>query len=140
LTGGNVVPNTRFIARWRVTDGAGKTWLGPEVNHVYDDDRFDWKSLNGDVVRVHWVEGDQAFGKRALKIGDDAVAAAAKLLGVTESDPIDAFIYADQQAFYDAVGPDTRENVGGQAHPDIRTLFALSKPADINASWVESVV
>jgi hypothetical protein len=140
LTGGNVVPNTTFTARWRITDDAGKTWLGPSLDHVYADDRFDWKTLNGNVVRVHWVEGDQAFGERALKIGDDAVAAAAKLLGVTESDPIDAFIYGDQQAFYDALGPATRENVGGQAHPDIRTLFALITPADINASWVESVV
>ena len=140
MTGGNVVPNTTFTAQWRVTDETGKAWLGPSLDHVYVDDRFEWKSLNGDVVRVHWVEGDQAFGRRALKIGDDAVAATAKLLGVTESDPIDFFIYADQQAFYDALGPATRENVGGQAHPDIRTLFALITPADIDASWVESVV
>ena len=140
MTGGNVVPNTTFTTRWRVTDSTGKTWLGPPVQHVYADDRFEWKTLGGNVVRVHWVEGDQAFGKRALKIGDDAVAATAKLLGVTESDPIDFFIYADQQAFYDALGPATRENVGGQAHPDIRTLFALITPDQIDASWVESVV
>jgi hypothetical protein len=140
LSSGNVVPNTTFTARWRVTDTAGKAWLGPSLEHVYADDRFEWKTLNGDVVHLHWVEGDQAFGKRALKIGDDAVAAAAKLLGVTESDPIDIFVYADQQSFYDALGPATRENVGGQAHPDIRTLFALIAPADIDAGWVESVV
>jgi hypothetical protein len=140
MTGGNVVPNTTFTARWRVTDAAGKTWLGPAVVHVYADDRFTWKTLDGNIVRVHWVEGDQAFGRRALKIGDDAVAATAKLLGVTETDPIDFYIYADQQAFYDALGPATRENVGGQAHPDIRTLFALITPDQIDASWVESVV
>jgi hypothetical protein len=140
LSDGQTVPNTTFTVRWRITDAAGKTWLGPSLDHVYADDRFDWKTIKGDVVIVHWVEGDQAFGKRALKIGDDAVAATAKLLGVTESDPIDFFIYADQQAFYDALGPATRENVGGQAHPDIRTLFALIAPADIDASWVESVV
>jgi hypothetical protein len=140
LANGSVVPNTPFTARWRVTDDTGKSWLGPALTHTYVDDRFAWNTLNGDVVRVHWVEGDQAFGRRALKIGDDAVAASAKLLGVTESDPIDFFIYADQQAFYDALGPATRENVGGQAHPDIRTLFALITPADIGASWVESVI
>ncbi|HLO35313.1 MAG TPA: peptidase MA family metallohydrolase, partial [Candidatus Deferrimicrobium sp.] len=140
LADGHVVPNTTFTARWRVVDAGGTAWLSPPVSRTYADDRFDWKTLSGDVVRVHWVEGDQAFGRRALKIGDDAVAATAKLLGVTESDPIDFFIYADQQSFYDALGPATRENVGGQAHPDIRTLFALITPADIGASWVESVV
>jgi peptidase MA superfamily protein len=140
LTGGHIVPNTTFIVRFRVVDGSGTAWLGPAIRHTYDDDRFDWKVLQGNVVRVHWVEGNQAFGQRALKIGDDAVAATAKLLGVTETDPIDFFIYADQQSFYDALGPATRENVGGQAHPDIRTLFALITPAEIDASWVESVV
>jgi hypothetical protein len=140
LTDGHIVPNTTFTAQWRVTDDTGKAWLGPTITHTYDDDRFKWKTLDGDVVRVHWTEGDDSFGRRALKIGDDAVAAAASLLGVTESEPIDAFIYADQQAFYEALGPATRENVGGQAHPDIRTLFALITPADIDASWVETVV
>ena len=140
LADGHVVPNTTFRATWRVTDAAGRTWLGPALSQTYADDRFAWKTLEGNVVRVHWSEGDQAFGRRALRIGDDAVAAIAKLLGVTESQPIDFFIYADQQAFYAALGPATRENVGGQAHPDIRTLFALITPAEINASWVESVV
>ena len=44
---------------------------------------------------------------------------------MTEDEPIDFFIYADQDAFYDALGPGTRENVGGQANAEIRTLFAL---------------
>jgi Peptidase MA superfamily len=140
LTTGHVVPNTRFIVRWRLTDAAGKVFIGPKVTHTYDDDRFSWQSLDGDIVRVHWHEGDAAFGRRALKIGDDAVAATSKLLGVTETDPIDFYIYADQQQFYDALGPGTRENVGGEAHPDIRTLFALITPSEINDSWVRVVV
>ena len=140
LGDGHIVPNTTFTARWRVTDGAGKVWVGPAVRRTYADDRFTWKSLEGDVVHVHWIEGDQAFGRRALTIGDEAVAEIAKLLGVTESDPIDFFIYADEATFRAALGPATRESVGGQAHPDIRTLFALIVPADIDASWVESVV
>ena len=105
-----------------------RRWLGPALRHVYADDRFDWKTIDGDVVRVHWVEGDQAFGRRALQIGDDAVAATAKLLGVTESDPIDFFIYADETSFRDALGPATRENVGGQAHPGHPDLVRADHP------------
>ena len=140
LADGHVVPNTTFTARWRVVDETGKSWLGPVARQTYIDDRFDWKTLTGDAVRVHWYDGTQAFGARALKIGDDAVAATAKLLGVTESEPLDFYIYAEQQPFYDALGPGTRENVGGQAHPDIRTLFALIAPDEIDAGWIESVV
>ena len=140
LSGGSVVPNTTFTARWQVVDASDRTWLGPAVVQTYVDDRFQWQELDGKVVRVHWYKGGQALGQKAVKIGDDAIAAAASLLGVTESEPIDFFVYADQQPFYDALGPGTRENVGGQAHPDIRTLFALIAPDEIDAGWIESVV
>ena len=140
IADGHVAPNTTFVARWRVTDTAGKSWLGPAVTHVYADRRFAWQTVGSGLVRLHWYKGGADFGKRALKIGEDAVRATSSLLGVTESAPIDFFVYADQQPFHDALGPATRENVGGQAHPDIRTMFALITPAEINASWVESVV
>jgi hypothetical protein len=140
LADGHIVPNTTFTARWRVSDANGKTWVGPPVTQTYADTRVKWHTLQGDIVRVHWYEGNDDFGRRALKIGDDAVKQGSELLGVTETDPIDFFIYADQDKFYDALGPATRENVGGEAHADIRTMFALITPGEINDSWVSIVV
>jgi hypothetical protein len=140
LAEGHVVPNTTFTARWRVTATDGTVTLGPALTHTYDDDRIDWQTLRGDVVRVHWSEGGDAFGRRALDIGDTAVRETAALLGVTEADPIDFYIYADQEQFYDALGPGTRENVGGEAHSDIRTMFALITPSEIDDTWVDIVV
>jgi hypothetical protein len=140
LTDGHLVPNTTFVVRWRVTGEDGLTYLGPEVKRTYVDDRVTWKTLEGDIVRVHWYDGGDAFGERALRIGDKAVADGAKLLGVTETEPIDFYIYADQDKFYDALGPGTRENVGGQAHAEIRTMFALITPAEIDDTWVDVVV
>ena len=49
----------------------------------------------GDVVRVHWYEGGDAFGGGRSSIGEAAIAEATALLGVTEDEPIDFFIYAD---------------------------------------------
>ena len=58
---------------------------------------------------------------------------------MTETEPVDFFIYDDQAAFYDALGPGTRENVGGEAHADIRTMFALITPDEIEpAGWARS--
>jgi hypothetical protein len=145
---GHILPNTPIKAAWRLiaaADGGGATAapeveVGPTASLVYADTRFDWKTASGDIVRVHWSEGSDAFGQRALAIGEDGVERAAKLLGVEENAPIDFFIYADQDAFYDALGPGTRENVGGQANAEIRTLFALIAPSDIDDAWVETVI
>jgi hypothetical protein len=138
---GHVLPNTPISARWRLIPAVGADpILGPEVKTVYADDRYQWHTVAGDVVRVHWYQGSQAFGERALRIGQDAITKTSKLLGVTEDRPIDFFIYADQTAFYDALGPGTRENVGGQANAGIRTLFALIGPNGIDDPWVSTVV
>ncbi len=134
------LPNTSFRARWRVTFGDETIVLGPEASATYVDSRFAWRTTRGPIVRVHWYTGDEAFGRRALRIGEEAVEKAAALLGVSETDPIDFFVYADEASFYEALGPGTRENVGGQANAEIRTLFALITPDEIDDPWVGTVI
>jgi hypothetical protein len=140
--GGHLHPNTTITAWWRVYEGPDdlRGTDGPTTTLTYADDRFQWRTVSGDIVRVHWYEGSDAFGRRALEIGERAVRETADLLGVTEEDPIDFFVYGGQAEFYDALGPGTRENVGGQANAEIRTLFALITPGEIDDPWVDIVV
>jgi hypothetical protein len=140
VTSGSILPNTKLTARWRVTAHDGSTAVGPPVSVTYEDTRFDWMTRTGDLVTIHWYEGSEAFGQRALDIGERAVRETSQVLGVTEDEPIDFFVYADQAAFYDVLGPGSRENVGGQANAEIRTLFALIEPDEINQSWVDVVI
>ncbi len=139
--GGHLVPNTPIEATWAAfPTGGGEPVLSESKTARYEDTSKDWQTLKGDLVVVHWYEGSEAFARRALKIGDDAVKETAGLLGVTETEPIDFFIYGDEAAFRTALGPGTRENVGGQAHADIRTLFALIEPSAIDDTWVRVVI
>jgi hypothetical protein len=137
---GAVMPNTEVTLRFRVTLADGTTALGPIARIRYDDTRFAWNAISGPVVRVHWVEGDQAFGRRALDLAETAITNATSLLGVRESDPIDFFIYADAGAFRDVIGPALQENIGGRAVPEIRTLVANIGSTDIGDAWVANVV
>ena len=130
LADGHIFPNTTFTAFWRVTAADGSVSRGPDVSETYADDRVSWKTLEGDIVRLHWYDGDQAFAQRALRIADAAVADTAELLGVTETEPIDFFVYGDQGQFLEALGPGAREWSGAQAHPEIRTMFANIGPQD----------
>ena len=138
----HITPNTPIAMQWRITSPAPAfdVVLGPRVTTTYEDDRFTWETAADDLVRVHWYEGDQAFGERALGIAATAVAETSELLGVEEDEPIDFFVYADRDAFYDALGPGTRENVGGQANAGIRTLFAHIPPSQLDDPWVETVI
>jgi hypothetical protein len=138
--GGAVLPNTDITARFRLTLADGSTITGPPVTVHYDDTRYRWNIYAGTYVRVHYTDGGTAFGQRAAKIGDDAIRKVSALLGVTESEPIDFYVYSDRQAFYDVLGPGTRENVGGEAHPEIRTLFANISPSGVDDPWVGVVI
>jgi hypothetical protein len=136
---GHVVPNTAFEYAFRVVTDEG-TATGPTGRHVVTDQRFDWERLAGDGVTVWWHDGDRAFADRALGTAEQAVDSAADLLGVIDQEAVDFFIYSDGRAFRQAMGPATRENVGGEAHPAIRTLFGLIEPHQVDSDWVEELI
>jgi hypothetical protein len=129
---GSLIPNTLVTMGFRVTLADGSVETGPLASVRYADTRYTWQTITGSLVRVHWVEGGQDFGRGALAIAEEAVSNAATLLGVTETDPIDFFVYADRAAFYDALGPGARENVGAAAFPEIRTVLANISTTDPN--------
>lgn len=137
---GSLMPNTIVELGFRITLADGSFVDGPSTRVRYEDDRFAWQTLEGDVVRIHWYQGSSQFGERALRIGDEAVKNAAALLGVDESVPIDFYVYAERDAFYDVIGPALQENVGGLAIPEIRTLFANIAPSEVADPWVSLVV
>ncbi len=137
--GGHIVPNTRWDYRFRVVTEDGDS-TGPAASFRYADDRFDWQVLHGDHVDVWWYEGSDDFGRRALEIAEAALASSSELLGVSQMEPVDFYIYSDKRAFREAMGPATRENVGGQAHPTIRTLFGLIEAQQIDSDWIEELI
>lgn len=138
---GHLVPNTPVVATWAAyLSSDAEPVLSRPLTVRYQDTSHAWRKVRGDLVTVHWYEGSEDFARKALRIGEDAVRETAALLGVTESEPIDFFIYSDEASFRAALGPGTRENVGGQAHSDIRTLFAIITPGSINDAWVGIVI
>lgn len=137
---GSVFPNTPVELGFRLTFEDGHTVDSPTTTHLYADDRFTWKTLVGTVVRVHWTEGNSAFGQKLLDVGEQAIKNATSLLGVEETTPIDFYVYADRTAFYDVIGKGLQENVGGLALPEIRTLFANIGSSNADDPWVSVVV
>jgi hypothetical protein len=137
---GHVPPNTAFSYRFRVRQPGAEAVLGPEAVAVVADNRFAWRTIEGPIVRLHWYEGDEGFARRALEIGERAIDEASQLLGVVETEPVDFFIYTSEADLRGALGPGTRENVGGQAHASIRTMFGLIQPHEVNHEWVDILV
>ncbi|MFI5258157.1 MAG: peptidase MA family metallohydrolase [Candidatus Limnocylindrales bacterium] len=135
---GQIQPNTQVTAYFQVVFSDGSTQTGPVIHATYQDDRFHWQTLSGKLVTLHWYSGSTSFAQQALTMGENGIAKSAQFMGVTETQPVDFFVYADQQSFYDALGPGTRDNVGGEANTTTRTLFALIPPDQL--SYASTVV
>jgi hypothetical protein len=129
---GQLQPNTKLSAHFQLLFADGTDQQGPEIKVTYTDDRFAWKTKAGSLVTLHWYQGDDSFAQQALAMGETGIAKSAAFLGVSEKAPIDFFVYPAQAPFYDALGPGTRDNVGGEANTVTRTLFALIPPTDMN--------
>jgi hypothetical protein len=137
---GSIFPNTRVEMGFRLTFADGRVVDSPTTTIRYEDTRFAWRTLEGALVSVHWAEGDDAFGRRALGVAEQGIEQATTLLEVEESEAIDFFIYGDREAFADVLGPAVQENVGGVALAEIRTLFAHIQPSQVNDPWVGVVI
>lgn len=135
----HVLPNTTVRYRFRVVLGEDAT-EGPSATFTLEDTRYRWQVVQGQHVRLHWHEGSEDFARRALAIGDKAIADVSALLGVREDRPIDFFVYATKDGLDGALGPGTSEFVAGRAAPEIRTLFAEIAPGQIDSDWVDVVI
>ncbi|MET0773591.1 MAG: hypothetical protein ABWZ82_10935, partial [Candidatus Limnocylindrales bacterium] len=136
---GFTAPNTVRDYRFRAVDG-DRSVEGPVARFTLVDDRYDWRSLDDGPMTLHWYTGDEAFARRALEVGTRAIERAASLLGVPDVEPMDFFVYDSSEALYGAMGPGTRENVGGQANPLIRTMVGVIRPDDVDSDWVDVLV
>jgi hypothetical protein len=141
LTDGGPVPNTTFTATWAAfpADGADPV-LSQPLSVSYRDTSHEWQTIKGDLVTVHWYQGPRSFAERQLEIGEQALRDANALLGVTDTTPVDFFIYGDQGSFVTALGPGTRETTVGTAFADIRTMFGLISPDTLDQPQVAAAV
>jgi hypothetical protein len=135
---GQLSANTKLTAHFQVVFADGTIQKGPDVSVTYADTRFKWHTKSGPIVRLHWYSGSDAFADQLLGYAQDGVDRAIEFMGTKDTAPIDFFVYADQQPFYDAMGGGIRENVGGLAVPETRTLFALAGPGE--TAYAQSAV
>lgn len=89
-------PFTTVLWRYELTLADGSTVQSATGSIRYDDDRFDWETLETTSLRIHWYNADEEFGVSALNA---AQAGIQNIRGIFEPDlsqPVDVFIYASE--------------------------------------------
>lgn len=115
---GSLPPGAQLWWRWRVTDASGNDTITETQTATWLDDLHNWQTVNnGDFLRLHYYEGNQAF------IADLSAAASNGLLfnetqsGLTADAPIDIYIYDGTEDLKEAILYEPTWT-GGRAFPD----------------------
>jgi hypothetical protein len=94
-----------------------------------EDNRFVWQSASqSGIIRVHWYEGDQAFGQKLLEVAQKGLLRAQKWLPVTASEAIDIYAYASAQEMRSTMLLAGTSWVAGHADPDLRVIVVSLPP------------
>ncbi len=110
---------------------SGDTSSSPQYFFTYSDNRYAWRTLEAEHLRLHWYDGDATFGQAALDAAQTGLLAIQSQIPVAPAQPIEIYIYssaAEVQNVFDLGGLSW---VAGQAFPDLGVAL-VSIPPDEN--------
>lgn len=127
---GGIPVGSRVTFYW-VLSGNGGTFETQPKTIVYEDPRYDWQSLTGQHMVLHWYYGSQSFAQDLLNAGEAGILKLQQATGVVPAEPVDVRIYDSAQAMQDTVlfG---QEWAGGIAYPRQRLVAIGVNPANID--------
>ena len=128
---GSLPPGAQLWWRWRITDANGQETVTEAKTATWLDDVHDWQTINnGDILRLHWYEGDQAFAADLAKAAYDGLLFNETQSGLKAEAPMDIYIYASTDDLKDAILYEPAWT-GGQAFPEQNIVILGISQSDL---------
>ncbi len=106
----------------------GSTLESSRQAFLYEDNRFDWQTRQADDFRVHYYEGDAAFGQSALDVAVLGRENIQRYLPLSLAQPVDIYAYASAQAMRETLLATGQTWVGAHTHPDLSVMVVSLPP------------
>ena len=128
---GSLPPGAQVWWQWRVTDANGQETVTEAKTATWLDDIHNWQTVNnGDILRLHWYEGDQTFAADLAKAAYDGLLFNETHSGLKAEAPIDIYIYASTDDLKEAILYEPSWT-GGQAFPVQNIVILGISPSDL---------
>jgi hypothetical protein len=125
----NPLPAFARVVYWfDVTLADGTRFASAQQEFIYSDNRFDWLGLDSQNVRVHWHEGDAAFGAAALDAARSGIESVQALVPIEPAAPMDIYIYARGADLQSAIDLGGKSWTAGHASPEHGVAMILVSP------------
>ncbi len=123
-----------YVEYWWYVEAADGSRLETEpAAFMYADNRYDWRTVADDPIRVHWAANDPALGHTAARISRDGLERMQTFLAEPLTRTVDIYIYPSQGELVSALRLTGRDWIAGQADPELGAILvsADGSPADI---------
>ncbi len=100
-----------------------QAYVSPKFSFYYDDNRYLWQMLEDKPFRVHWYDGDLAFGQMVLDTAQNSLERANRLLGFSDPEKVDIFAYANGAEMRSTLNLGDISVVAGHADPEMGVMF-----------------
>ena len=128
---GGLPPGSR-VTYWWVLSNEDGTFETEPTKVVFEDPRFEWRTMDGQHTRLKWYGGTVEFARDLLGAADAGIRQLQASTGVLPSQPVEVRIYADSTAMREAV-VFSQEWAGGIAYPE-HGLVAMGIN-EFNLAW-----
>ena len=118
--------SVKWTYQFRLADG--KVFQGGSYFVRYDDNRFDWQTLEAGPLHVHWYNGDANFGRAALNAAQAGLTSISEWMPLDLSQPIDIFIYANPDDLRGTLVLGGEDWVAGHADPALGVVMVVIAP------------
>ena len=125
----NALPPFSPIVFWfDVALADGTRFTSPNYNFRYADNRFPWQEREEGILRVHWYDGDAAFGGTVLDTARRGLDSARNLISMDARGPIDIYVYANANDLQGALVLGGQSWVAGHASPELGVVMISISP------------
>ncbi len=99
---GGIPVGSRITYQW-VLSGQGRTFETPKTAIVFEDPRFEWRTISAEHTRLQWYAGSESFARGLLEVAEAGIDQLEASTGVLPSKPVEVRIYDDSQAMRDGI-------------------------------------
>jgi hypothetical protein len=114
---------SRVDYRFRVSLEGDGVFTSPFYHFYYEDNRFDWQTLDEKPFRVHWYEGDISKAQSVLDVARTGLQRVQQLLNVpSPSSQIEIYVYANSKDMQQTLEASSQDWVAGHADPNLGVM------------------
>jgi peptidase MA superfamily protein len=115
--------SVKWMYQFALADGS--TFQSTTYFIRYEDNRFDWQTLEAGTLHVHWYDGDPSFGQAALNSAQAGLGSIGAVMPLDLAQPTDIFIYANSEDLRGTLVLGGEDWVAGHADPALGVVMVV---------------